>query len=263
MTAVIRAERLRFRYPTARSGRSSDDVWALKDLSLWIESGTSVGIIGETGSGKSTLVRVLCGLLHAESGSAEFQGRPISQWLKSSPREFRRHNQLVFQSPASSLDPRMRIATSLAEPVKAIERRVPSQEELSAWMQRVGLPPDLASRYPHELSGGQLQRVAIARALTVQPTVLFADEPTSSLDVSVQAQVLNLLIDLQSQLHLTLVMVSHDLAVIRRICDYIVVMRHGELVEAAPTPDLIRAPASDYTARLIDAVRAISLGSDW
>ena len=263
MTAVIRAEQLRFRYPIPRSGRSSDDVWALKDLSFWIESGTSVGIIGETGSGKSTLVRVLCGLLHPESGSAEFHGRPVSQWLKSSPREFRRNNQLVFQSPASSFDPRMRIATSLAEPVKAIERRVPSQEEMSSWMQRVGLPLDLIPRYPHELSGGQLQRVAIARALSVQPTVLYADEPTSSLDVSVQAQVLNLLMDLQSQLDLTLVMVSHDLAVIRRICDYIIVMRHGELVEAAPTQELLSSPASDYTAKLIEAVRVISLGSDW
>lgn len=262
MSAIIRADQLRFSYPNARRDRGSEYAWALKDVSLSIESGASVGIIGETGSGKSTLIRVLCGLVRAEAGVVEFKDRPIADWLEASPRQFRRENQIIFQSPANSLDPRMRIATSLAEPVRSLERRTPSKEEVWAWMGRVGLPFELSSRYPHQLSGGQLQRVAIARALAAQPSVLYADEPTSSLDVSIQAQVLNLLTDLKSQLELTLVMVSHDLAVVRHMCDYIVVMRDGQIVEAAPTVDLLRAPASGYTQRLIDAVRATAIGSD-
>lgn len=252
MKSLVDVRQLSFRY--AKTGD-----WTLKGLDLVIERGSTVGIVGESGSGKSTLVRVLCGLLVAGSGSTEFDGREISDWLRASPREFRRRNQLVFQSPASSFDPRMRLGRSLAEPLKAIERRSPSEAEVVTWLTEVGLGRDVLPRYPHQLSGGQLQRVALARALSLRPSILYADEPTSALDLSVQAQVLNLLMDLRQRLGLTLVMVSHDLAVVSRLCEQIVVMRHGEIVEAGATVEIMRDPASAYTATLIEAAKAVSL----
>lgn len=260
MSVIVSVRALRFRYGQSRLiPRIRDSDWALNGIDMSIEGNSTLGIVGETGSGKSTLIRLLCGLLPLETGSATFQGREISDWLDNSPREFRGLNQMVFQSPASSLDPRMRMFQSLAEPVKAIERRSPSQEELATWLANVGLGQEVLRRYPHQLSGGQLQRVAIARALSVRPRVLYADEPTSALDVSVQAQVLNLLIDLQSRLGLTLVLVSHDLAVVSRMCERIVVMKDGEIVEAGRTVDVLRKPKSAYTATLIKAAEAVSL----
>lgn len=256
MRSVVEARNLRFRYGTARR---SAGAWALHDINLSLDPGVSLGIVGETGSGKSTLVRVLCGLLRVSAGSVFFDGRPVSDWLHENPQEFRRRNQLVFQSPANSLDPRMRVRRSLAEPVKAIEQRTPSAEEMETWLAEVGLSTDALHRYPHQLSGGQLQRVAIARALTVRPSILYADEPTSALDVSVQAQVLNLLLDLRARRGLTLLMVSHDLAVVSRLCEQIVVMRDGQVVEAGPLAEVLRSPRSDYTARLVDAAQAVSL----
>lgn len=261
MAPLIEIRELHFRYGGSRKPhmRLGDDDWTLKDLSLSIERTATLGIVGETGSGKSTLVRLLCGLLPAGSGFVSFNGRRIADWLGDTPREFRRQNQMVFQSPASSLDPRMRARQSLAEPVKAIERRSPSTEEMETWLAQVGLGPEVLPRYPHQLSGGQLQRIALARALSVRPSVLYADEPTSALDVSVQAQVLNLLMDLRVRLGLTLVMVSHDLAVVSRMCERIVVMKDGEIVEAGATVDVMRAPGSAYTAALIEAAQAVSL----
>lgn len=253
MKPFIDVRGLRFRYPGQAHG------WTLRDVDLRIESGSTVGIVGESGSGKSTLIRLLCGLLRAGDGSAVWNGREISDWLHDAPREFRRRNQIVFQSPASSFDPRMRLRRSLAEPVKAIERRSPTQEELTSWLVEVGLGPDVLGRYPHQLSGGQLQRVGLARALSVRPSMLYADEPTSALDVSVQAQVLNLLMDLRARLGLTLVMVSHDLAVISRLCEQVVVMKDGEIVEAGDTVAVLRNPQSNYTARLIEVAQAVSL----
>jgi ABC-type glutathione transport system ATPase component len=254
---VVELHGLRFQYPGA--SRLHSDQWILRDLDLEIERGTTLGIIGESGAGKSTLVRILCGLLNAGEGSASYKGREISDWLKSDPREFRRQNQMVFQSPANSFDPRMLIRRSLAEPVRSIERRKPGRDELTTWLAGVGLGPEALERYPHQLSGGQLQRVALARALSLGPNVLYADEPTSALDVSVQAQVLNLLMDLGSRLGLTLVMVSHDLAVISRLCEKMVVMQHGRIVESGVTVDIMRRPSSDYTASLIQASEAVSL----
>jgi len=254
--SLIEARGVHFRYPSARR---ANDGWTIEDLGVSIERGASVGIVGESGSGKSTLVRVLCGLLHHESGSVEFDGRPIEQWLRSEPRALRRRNQIVFQSPRRSLDPRMTIGRSLKEPMLAIERRAPSRDELVTWLRQVGLSADVLGRFPHQLSGGQLQRVSIARALSVDPDVLYADEPTSALDVSVRAQVLNLLMDLRAELGLTLVMVSHDLAVISRMCEHVVVMKDGRIVETGPMAQVLRAPTTAYTAALVDAARGVSL----
>lgn len=253
---LIEARGMCFRYPSARR---SGAPWTIEGLDVSIDRGSSVGIVGESGSGKSTLVRVLCGLLHHDAGSVEFDGRGIADWLRSDSRGLRRRNQIVFQSPRRSLDPRMTVGRSLEEPVRAIERRRPTRDELGAWLAQVGLAADLLPRFPHQLSGGQLQRVSIARALSVGPDVLYADEPTSALDVSVRAQVLNLLMQLRAELGLTLVMVSHDLSVISRMCEHLVVMKDGRIVEAGRMADVLSAPATAYTAALVDAARSVSL----
>jgi len=257
--ALIEVQGLHFRYPTARG--ASRDVWTLNDLALTIDTASSVGIVGESGSGKSTLVRVLCGLLEHQKGDVTFDGRDLRDWLRKEPRELRRRNQIVFQSPRRSLDPRMSIRRSLSQPVRAIERRAPTDQEMIGWLERVGLGDELLPRFPHQLSGGQLQRIGVARALSVGPEVLYADEPTSALDVSVQAQVLNLLMDLRVELGLTLVMVSHDLAVISRICENVIVMKDGLIVESGPMTDVLSRPKDPYTASLITSARAVSLKS--
>ena len=257
---LVEIKNMFFSY-SRREANSSDAPWTLEDLTFSIGGTETLGVVGESGSGKSTLVRILCGLLPVGAGTAMFKGREISSWLDDDAAEFRRDNQIVFQSPASSMDPRMRIRSSLAEPVKAIERRTPSEDEVIGWLLRVGLGPEVLSRFPHELSGGQLQRIGIARALSLEPAVLYADEPTSALDVSVQAQVLNLLMDLRERLGLTLVMVSHDLAVITRMCERIVVMKDGRIVESGRTIEIMNNPREAYTASLIDAAETVSLAS--
>jgi ABC-type glutathione transport system ATPase component len=199
--------------------------------------------------------------LEHQKGDVTFDGRDLRDWLRKEPRELRRRNQIVFQSPRRSLDPRMSIRRSLSQPVRAIERRAPTDQEMIGWLERVGLGDELLPRFPHQLSGGQLQRIGVARALSVGPEVLYADEPTSALDVSVQAQVLNLLMDLRVELGLTLVMVSHDLAVISRICENVIVMKDGLIVESGPMTDVLSRPKDPYTASLITSARAVSLKS--
>ena len=260
MTVLVGVRDLSFRYHRSAVRTAAADVdWVLRDINLSAEPGEALGIVGESGSGKSTLVRVLCGLLPLEVGTVTFDGRPIDEWLRNDRHEFRKRNQMVFQSPANSLDPRMRIKTSLTEPMRATDRRSPSDDEVAEWLAQVGLGTEVLRRYPHQLSGGQLQRVALARSLSVGPRVLYADEPTSALDVSVQAQILNLFIQLRARLGLTLVMVSHDLAVISRLCERIVVMKDGAIVEAGDTVEVLRRPTTEYTATLIEAAAAVSL----
>lgn len=252
MSYIVETHGLCYRYRGAQA-------LALRDVDLRIRQGSTLGIVGESGSGKTTLIRVLCGLLTAAPGSVSYEQRDITDWLQRDGRDFRKQNQLVFQSPASSFDPRMRIATSLAEPVKAIERRSPGRPELADRLESVGLGAQVLDRYPHQLSGGQLQRVAIARTLLVGPRVLYADEPTSALDVSVQAQVLNLLMELRQTLGLTLVVVSHDLALVSRVCDEVVVMLNGAVVETGHTAEVLRHPTTPYTVRLLNAAALLSL----
>lgn len=250
--ALVSARDLRFRY-------ASSGPWILDDVSISIESGASIGIVGESGSGKSTIVRLLSGLLSAQEGTVTADGRDVDAWSKQAPRELRRFSQLVFQSPRRSFDPRMRLGRAVSEPTRALEGRLPDRAELESWMARVGLPAELLDRYPHQLSGGQLQRVSLARAISIGPRVLYADEPTSSLDVSVQAQVLNLLMDLRAQLGLTLVTVSHDLAVVGRICERIVVISKGQIVEEGTAVDVLTNPQHEYTIGLVEAAKAVSL----
>ena len=253
MSALVEVNGLHFRY-----GRGSDP-WTLTDVSLEIKPDSTLGIVGESGSGKSTLIRVLAGLLRRQQGTVRFDGRDIDDWLATSPKGLRRRNQIVFQSPRRSLDPRMSIRRALGQPVRALERRVPTDQELSAWLARVGLGDEILPRFPHQLSGGQLQRIGIARALSVGPDVLYADEPVSALDVSVQAQVLNLLMDLRAQLGLALVMVSHDLGVVSRLCEDVIVLKNGVIVEAGRTSDVLSRPKNAYTDALVTAARTVSL----
>ncbi len=260
--ALIEVSSLHFRYGNAGRRSTDEESWTLADLDLTVPAGSTLGIVGESGSGKSTLVRLLCGLLTPNTGELKFAGRRIEDWLANDRLEFHRRNQIVFQSPASSLDPRLRVATSLSEPMRALERRKPTADELETSLREVGLTDQVLRRYPHQLSGGQLQRIAIARALSVRPDVLFADEPTSALDVSVQAQVLNLLMDLRRRHGLTLVMVSHDLAVVARLCEHVVVVKDGRVVETGRTATVLRTPATAYTQQLVAAAEATSLAAN-
>jgi ABC-type glutathione transport system ATPase component len=258
MTSLVDVANMYFHYPRARIN-AGETSWTLHDVSLKIDSRSTVGIVGESGSGKSTLIRVMCALLKHQQGTVKFDGKDIAEFEEDGTNELRRQNQIIFQNPRRSLDPRMTIRRSLSEPIRALQERNPDDSELIANIERVGLGSDVLSRFPHQISGGQLQRIGIARALSVKPKILYADEPVSSLDVSVQAQVLNLLMDLRDQLGLTLVMVSHDLGVVSRMCEEIIVMRHGRIVEAGRTEVVLANPASDYTAALLKAARAASL----
>jgi peptide/nickel transport system ATP-binding protein len=231
-------------------------VAALDDVTVTLEKGASVGIVGESGSGKSTLSRLLLALEAPTSGEVRYLGEVISGRRERDLRAFRSGVQIVFQDPMSSLDPRMRVHDILAEPLRALgigdeKGRVP--ELLDA----VGLPVTAARHYPHEFSGGQRQRIAIARALGPRPSVLVADEPVSALDVSVRAQILNLLKQLISEFSLTLVFISHDMAVVRHLCDEIVVLYRGKVVEHGHTDQVYGAPAHDYTRALLAAVPAL------
>lgn len=258
MTALVDVKNMYFHYPRARIS-SGGSGWTLQDISLTIGLQSTVGIVGESGSGKSTLVRVMCGLLRHQQGIVKFNGKEISEFQGDGANDLRRQNQIVFQNPRRSLDPRMTIRRSLSEPIRALQDRNPNDDELVASIERVGLGREVLTRFPHQLSGGQLQRVGIARSLSVNPTILYADEPVSALDVSIQAQVLNLLMDLREQLGLTLVMVSHDLGVVSRMCEEIIVMREGQVVESGRTESVLSNPASDYTSALLKAARAASL----
>ena len=225
----------------------------LKGLSFGIERGEVVGIVGGSGSGKSTLGRAMVRLLEPSGGSIAFDGQDITHLSENRLRPLRRRFQMIFQDPMSSLNPRRRVGGIIAGPLAlhgfdAINARV------DAALDQVGLPRGFRHRYPHELSGGQRQRVGIARAIAMEPEFILADEIVSGLDVSSQAQVLNLLGRLVKNLGLTLAFISHDLSVIRRLCSRVIVLQSGAIVENAATATLFSAPASAYTAELLAAI---------
>lgn len=257
MTPVVACKDVYFRYAGNRRSRATD--WVLDGVSLSITEGASVGIVGETGSGKSTLIRILCGLLQPHNGAVTYSGRSVSDWRSNDNRAFRASSQMIFQTPSTSFDPRMSIGQSLEQPSLSLNRRRPSRADLVSWLESVGLNDQLLGRYPRQLSGGQLQRVAIARALSVNPSVLYADEPTSALDVSVQAQVLNLLMKLKKERGITLILVSHDLAVVARLCERAVVMKDGRTIEEGVTAQMLANPSHEYTTQLVAAARAVTL----
>jgi len=260
--SLVEVSDMYFHYPRAR-GRGDEVNWTLQEVSLAVTARSTLGIVGESGSGKSTLIRIMCGLLRHQRGAVRFDGRDIGEFKGAGANDLRRRNQIVFQNPRRSLDPRMTIRRSLSEPSRALHDRTPDDDELVISLERVGLGREVLPRFPHQLSGGQLQRIGIARSLSVQPTILYADEPVSALDVSVQAQVLNLLMDLRDELGLTLVVVSHDLGVVSRMCDEVIVMRDGRIVEAGRTDAVLSHPESAYTISLLEAARSVSLERTW
>lgn len=255
--ALLRVENVSLRFLTKDSMFPSrrEYVQANNHVSFEIQEGETFGLVGESGSGKSTIARVITGLYPPHEGKVVFEGIDLTA-LKSEKerRPFRRQMQMVFQNPYSSLNPRMKVADIIAEPIRfhnlaENERQV--QEIVGDLLDHVGLGRKAGVKYPHEFSGGQRQRISIARALATRPRLLICDEPTSALDVSVQAQILNLLKDLQQELKLTMLFISHDLPVIRQMCDRIGVMQKGTLLEVAKTEDLFVSPQHEYSRKLI------------
>ena len=224
---------------------------AVADLNLKIEIGDRLGVVGESGSGKTTLAKILLNLDKPTSGSISFKGQQLSN---SDMSIFRREVQIIFQDPRSSLDPRRTIEEIIREPLECLNFQQDHQSRINKVLQQVELDASIRSRYPHELSGGQCQRVAIARALAAQPSVLIADEPVSALDVLVREEILQLMSELIESLNLTLVLISHDLSVITRLCKTVVVMQQGRIVEAGNTQDVFANPQHQFTKDLIAAV---------
>lgn len=225
----------------------------LKELSFDVTRGDALGIVGGSGSGKSTLGRAMVRLLEPESGEILFDGTNITHLSQEQLRPLRKQFQMIFQDPMSSLNPRRTVAGLIAGPLR-IQGFDKIRNRVGEALERVGLPQSFARRYPHELSGGQRQRVGIARAIATEPDFILADEIVSGLDVSSQAQVLNLLEQLVRDLGLTLAFISHDLSVIRRLCNRVLVLHHGKLVELQDTQTLFASPKDPYTSTLIDAI---------
>ncbi len=232
------------------------EVHALRGVSLRVARGEKVGIVGESGCGKSTLLRIIAGLDQPTAGRVLVEGREVSGVPERRLSFLRERLQLVFQDPMSSLDPRMRVADSVAEPLVA-QRKPSGRVRIAELFEAVGIDPATGHRFPHMFSGGQRQRLSIARALAPDPGILLADEPVSALDVSVRARVLNLITDLVDELGLTLVFVSHDLSVVRHVCQRVVVMKAGEIVEEGPTARVYDDPCEPYTRRLVHSVPTI------
>lgn len=258
-TPLICTEKASVRYPVRRYFWSKAQHWieALREISLEVFPGEMFGIAGESGSGKSTLGRILAGLQMPSDGRVHYRSLPLDTMPPEVQRQMRREVQLVFQDPYRSLNPRLTVGEALREPMAAHRLHATERQRQSAvaeLLERVGLPPDFSRRYPHELSGGQRQRVCLARALSVQPRLLVCDEITSALDVSVQADILNLLLDLQRHSGLTCILISHDLSVLYQMCDRILVLQQGQ-ADALDTPErLLANPPTPYVHQLIDAL---------
>ena len=246
------------RHRTSPFGRPGT-VDALADVTLDIPRGARFGVVGESGSGKTTLMRLIAGLDRPTEGRVIVQGTEIGELHERDLGFLRRSLQIVFQDPMGSLDPRMRIHDIIAEPlqVQGIDR---IDEAVATALEQVGLPAAAGRRYPHQFSGGQRQRISIARAIAPAPDILLADEAVSALDVTVRAQILALLESIAVERGLTLIFVSHDLAVVRRVCDQVAVLKDGRLVETGPTELVYRHPQADYTRDLLAAVPTLAKG---
>lgn len=239
---------------------------ALTDVSLYVNPGESLGIIGESGSGKSTLGKLILGLEPSDKGEIHFRGVNIQAQKGSALKSIRRHIQIVFQNPKGSLNPKLPVWKSVVEPLENYPEVVPSflkDRNLSkksmarVLFHQVGLSEELLDRYPHQLSGGQKQRIAIARGISLEPSLLICDEPTSSLDVSVQAQILNLLKELKNDLNMSYLFISHDIAAVQFMCDRIAVLKDGSLVDEFKTEDIFSEGRHPYTKALIEAGRQV------
>jgi peptide/nickel transport system ATP-binding protein len=245
------------------SGIDTRAVRAVDGVSLRVRRGEVLGLVGESGCGKSTLGRMIAGILPPTSGAVALDGAPVMSEGRH-PRKRTTRVQMIFQDPYASLDPRMRVGDTVAE--GPIAHRLVSKDEAPAyvatWLRRVGLDPDVARRYPHQFSGGQRQRIAIARALAMQPDVVVCDEPVASLDVSIQAQVLNLFLRLRRELGLTMVFISHHLGVVRHVSDRVAIMYLGRIVEVGPAEIVYANPQHPYTRALLESVPQLVLEDD-
>ena len=233
---------------------------AVKACSFTLDKGRTLGIVGESGSGKSTLARMIMGFEAPDQGRILFEGKDLNTLPRAELRRLRRDFQMVFQDPYGSLDPRRTVGWSVGEPLRVLatgqDTGQDTEAQVAEVLAHVGLTASDADKYPHEFSGGQRQRIAIARAIVTRPTLLVADEAVSALDVSVQSQILNLLLDLQDELGLAIVFISHDMAVVASICDDVLVMQSGEILESGPAHEVLNAPAHAYTKSLLEAAGA-------
>jgi len=246
----------RFDLPRSTPWARPEGLQALADVSLRLEAGRSLGVVGESGSGKSTLARLVMALDRPSAGQVLFKGQDIHALSAAPLRALRADFQMVFQDPYGSLDPRQTVAQIVSEPLQVQRRhsRAELREQVQQALAEVGLRSGDLDKYPHEFSGGQRQRIAIARALITRPALIVADEPVSALDVSVQAQVLNLMMDLQERHGLSYLFVSHDLAVVQVMCDDVLVLQSGCVVEQGPAHQVLRSPRHPYTQTLLAAV---------
>ena len=261
-TTILEAKKLT-KYFDLGAGlfRPSKCVHAVEDVSFELYQSETLGIVGESGSGKSTLARLILGLIEPSSGNVIYKGKDITGWKRASIHQVPREIQMVFQDPYASLNPRIKIGDAIAEPItahKVIKGHKAVRLEVERLLELVGLQPEMYERYPHEFSGGQRQRVGIARALALRPKVLICDEAVSALDVSVQAQVLNLFNQLKKQLNLTYIFIGHDLSVVKYISNRIMVMYLGEIMELASTKELFEKRLHPYTQALISAVPEVT-----
>ena len=262
MPPLLRVSDLRVWFPV-RSGllkRHTEYIKAVDDVSFEIAEGTTLGLVGESGSGKSTVARTLLKLQPATGGGVFYQGQEILGMSEGHFRPLRKEMQMIFQDPFGSLNPRMTIEEAIAEPMRIHFKdmnRSARRDAVAALLKRVNLAPESMWRYPHEFSGGQRQRIGIARALAVRPKFLICDEPVSALDVSVQAQIVNLLRDLQDEMGLTYLFIAHDLAVVEHMSDNIIVMNRGRIVEYGEAEQVVAHPKDEYTQKLLAAVPSL------
>ncbi|MCY4044197.1 MAG: ABC transporter ATP-binding protein [Cellvibrionales bacterium] len=249
---VIEVNNLSVHYPI----KQGENLRAVQNVTLSIQEGEVLGLVGESGSGKSTLGKAMIGLTHKTQGWIKYRGRFLPKsYTLSDFRSHAKHMQMIFQDPYGSLNPSMTIKEILREPMQLTDNRsrTKQQEAIHYWIEKVGLSINHLNRYPHEFSGGQRQRIGIARALILSPKFIICDEPISALDVSVQAQIINLLLELKSELSLTLLFIAHDLSMVRLISDTIAVMKKGIIVETGPSDTVFKKPSHDYTKMLIEA----------
>ena len=261
---ILELRQLTVRFPLRTGLLERGPRWrtALDDVSLVIRKGESLGVVGESGSGKTTLARAALRLIEPSAGAVRIAGEDVTTWSESRLRPLRRRAQMIFQDPGGSLNPRMSARDIVAEPLlvhRACTRRE-AFERATSLLDRCGLPADSARRRPHQFSGGQRQRIAIARAVALGPDLLVCDEPTSALDVSVQARILDLLEELRREHGLALLFISHDIAVVDRMCERIAVMKDGRVVETGLREQVLREPREAYTRALIDAVPRMPIG---
>jgi oligopeptide transport system ATP-binding protein len=261
--SILEVENLRVWFPRKSPfwRRTTGYVKAVTDVSFRLESGKTVGLVGESGSGKTTVGLAVLNLVPATGGKIFFRGQEITHLPEKQFRPLRRQIQMIFQDPFGSLNPRWNVLQIVGEALKVhfpMLNRAEREERTVKLLQKVGIKPELRHRFPHEFSGGQRQRIGIARALAVEPQVIICDEPVSALDVSVQAQIVNLLQDLQEEMGISYLFIAHDLAVVEHVSDEVLVMYRGQIVESAPAKKIYRAPANEYTRNLLASVPTLN-----